>query len=139
MEILVDTNVLLDFVQERAEADTAAEIITICAKDDNITGYISAHSLMDMCYILRKIFSADERLDMLRQLCNIFTVIETTKEVIIKAAEDKDFTDFEDSVVNQSAVKIKADYIVTRDMTHGHFKNSDVQVITPVDFINLIN
>ena len=63
MEILVDTNVLLDFVQERAEADTVAEIITICAKDDNITGYISAHSLMDMCYILRKIFSADERLD----------------------------------------------------------------------------
>ena len=51
MEILVDTNVLLDFVQERAEADTAAEIITICAKDDNITGYVSAHSLMDMCYL----------------------------------------------------------------------------------------
>ena len=35
--------------------------------------------------------------------------------------------------------RAEADYIVTRDMSHGHFKNSDVQVITPVDFINLIN
>ena len=70
---------------------------------------------------------------MLQDLCDIFTVVETTGEAILAAAERMDFSDFEDSVVNQAAVKAGADCIVTRNQ--GDFKAADIPVLSPIEFI----
>ena len=135
MEVLIDTNVLIDFIGDREGfVDVAKKVVTLCSSGQ-IEGYICAHSLMDLCYIYRKQKTQQERLDMLHQLCGIFTTVETTADSIIAAAERMDFSDFEDSVVNQDAIKAGVEYIVTRN--ENDYKTADATVISPADFIKL--
>ncbi len=139
MRVLIDTNVLLDFVLDREEfLEDATATINKCADDEGaIEGFVSAHSIMDMCYFLKGKKTREEIIDILKQLCTILTVVETTKDRILAAAERMDFKDLEDSVVNQAAIRCNADYIVTRDVRHGHFKTADAPVISPPDFLKL--
>ena len=79
----------------------------------------------------------EERLDMLHQLCGIFTVVETTGESVIAAAERMVFSDFEDSVVNQNATRAAVEYIVTRN--ESDYKTADVTIISPTEFLKLFD
>ena len=49
LRILVDTNVLLDY--------RAAEQIVVACKQRRVSGCIAAHSISNMFFILRKVFS----------------------------------------------------------------------------------
>ena len=135
MKALLDTNVLMDFVDKRKDFyEEAEKIFTICARDE-VDGFVSAHSLMDLCYLVRKSKSPEERLDMLRQLCTLFTVVETTDDEMIAAAERMDFKDFEDSVVNQAAIRAKVEYIITRNQ--DDFTRADNAVVSPDEFVGM--
>lgn len=60
MRILIDTNIVIDLVQNREpHSDNASRIINSCVKNENI-GYISAHSLSDLFFVLRKDKSVEE-------------------------------------------------------------------------------
>ena len=53
MTILVDTNIVLDALLKRKPyADEAEMIITKCA-DREVIGYLAAHSIPNLFYILR--------------------------------------------------------------------------------------
>ena len=61
MRILIDTNVLVDYISERElYFNDADRIITLCA-DEKIDGSIAAHSVMDAFYITRKEYTVDQR------------------------------------------------------------------------------
>ena len=135
MKALLDTNVLMDFVLKREDfVKTARKVFALCGTD-KVDGFVSAHSLMDLCYLTRK-KTHNERLKMLRLLCGLFTVVETTKDAVLAAAERMDFSDFEDSVVNQAAVRAGVNYIVTRNQ--GDFKAADIPVLSPIEFIEML-
>ena len=51
LRILVDTNVLLDYLL------WAAEQIVVACKQRRVSGCIAAHSISNMFFILRKVFS----------------------------------------------------------------------------------
>ena len=138
MKVLIDTNVLIDFFTQREGfSETAKEVMIRCkGNQKKADGFVSAHSVMDLCYYIRK-QSRDEILKVVQRLCRMFEVVETTSDRILAAAERMDFKDFEDSVINQAAIKCGADYIITRDIKHGHFDSADVPIISPADFIKL--
>ena len=135
MKALLDTNVLMDFVLKREDFVKAARKVFALCGTDKVDGFVSAHSLMDLCYLTRK-KTQNERLKMLRLLCGLFTVVETTEDAVLAAAERMDFSDFEDSVVNQAAVRAGVNYIVTRNQ--GDFKAADIPVLSPVEFIEML-
>ena len=135
MRALIDTNVLMDFVGKRGEFFKAADKVFDICGGEKADGFVSAHSLMDLCYLVRK-RTRDERIQMLHLLCDLYTVVETTESAIIAAVEREDFSDFEDSVVNQAAIKAGADCIVTRNQ--GDFNAADVKVVSPVEFIEML-
>lgn len=139
MVVLIDTNVLIDSVAKRTDFMKSAEqVFEICSEEKHkVDGYISAHSLMDLCYILRKSHTREERKEALHYLCGFLTVVETTQEAILSAIDNEDFEDFEDSVVNEAAASINADFIITRDEKKGHFKNAEVPIKPPEEFIKL--
>ncbi len=139
MVVLIDTNILIDFFarSKREAFAPAAKKVMKLVGTSQIDGYVSAHSIMDLCYMTRKERTHEERLQMIQRLSRVVRVADTTLEAILAAARNENFKDFEDSVVNQAAVTINADYIVTRDTENGHFKHSDVPTITPDDFIKL--
>ena len=65
MRILIDTNVLLDYIANRTPYANDAEQIIILCKDDKIDGCIAAHSMMNILYILRKNMTVSERKEIL--------------------------------------------------------------------------
>ena len=67
MNVLIDTNILLDFIQHREHFSVSEQIITLCAKNE-LNGFMASHSIPNMFYILRKDFTDDERREILLSL-----------------------------------------------------------------------
>ena len=137
MRVLIDTNIVLDLVQNREpHSDNASKIINSCVKGEN-DGFISAHSLTDLFFILRKDKSVDERKSIVLNLCKFFRVIPESKIFFIEVCNNPDWNDLEDGLQMKCAEIEKLDFIITRDGENG-FKNSPVKIINPEDFLKLM-
>jgi len=136
MDILIDTNVILDHLCSRQPyAANAGKILHLCFQQD-CKGYIAAHSITNIFYILRKQFSVSERKGMLLDLCDFIDVVGIQKKQIIDALNDNEFTDLEDRIQFECAKVINANYIITRNITD--FSTSPIPVILPEDFLKII-
>lgn len=115
MRVLIDTNILLDYLLEREPYCNDARIIIKACQQRIIYGSIAAHTVTNIFYILRKNFSIDERREILLDFCKLLDVqgIDTVK--IQNSLLNKDFTDFEDCLQVECAKEFHADYIVTRN------------------------
>lgn len=134
MRVLIDTNVLIDYVDHRLPYfDNAQSIFDMCS-NNKVSGYISAHSVLDICYILRKM-PLEDRLTVLSGICKIFDIISVDKAKILSALNSKGFKDMEDCVISECALSVKADHIITRNIKD--FANSAVKPILPEDFLEL--
>ena len=136
MKILVDTNIILDVLLKREPHIKAAHIIMTKCADREITGYLAAHSIPNIFYVLRKEYSQEERRKFIRNLCEIFRISDLNAEKIISAIDNEQFSDFEDCLQEECAVAEVVDYIVTRNP--ADFKKSRVKVIEPDDFVRLL-
>ncbi len=135
MKILLDTNVFIDMFQKRQPfMEFAANIISSCVQKTNI-GYVSAHSLSDLFYILRKDFSSAERKECVRFICTYFEVISEHKTDFLAVANNERVLDMEDGLQMQCAAAYNLDYIVTRNVKD--FVNSGVPAITPAELLAL--
>lgn len=136
MVVLIDTNVLLDFLLGREPYFSNADrIIKLCA-EQKIQGFMAAHSIPNMFYILRKDMSEETRREVLLNLCDILAIEAIDSVKIIAALKDSAFMDLEDCLQSDCAGKIKADYIVTRNMKD--FEISEIPAVLPEDFLKLI-
>lgn len=136
MKILIDTNIILDLIQSREPfSENASKIINSCVKKEN-EGYISAHSLSDILFILRKDKTVEERKALILNLCSFFTVIPEDKNFYTAVCQNNNWNDLEDGLQMKCADFEKLDYIVTRDAGKG-FNNSPVKVISAEDFLNV--
>ena len=54
MQILIDTNVILDWLMHREPFSENAKYIMEEAMFGNVEGYLTAHTFSDLFYILRK-------------------------------------------------------------------------------------
>ena len=132
MKILIDTNVILDVLCNRKEfVDDALKIFKSC-EANQITGYISALSIPNLVYIMRKELDNDKIKEILTTLTSTFTVVDSRKADLIKAA-NMDFSDCEDALQSISASRVKANYIVTRNIKD--FKTSTVPAIKPSELL----
>ena len=132
MRILLDTNVLLDYILLREPfTQDAQEIIELC-QSEILDGAIAAQSVADMFYILRKDIPVDNRRRILLCLCEIFHVETIDKAKLTRALTNQDFSDFEDCLQNECATAFKADYIITRNVRD--YVESKIPCLTPKDF-----
>ncbi len=135
MKVLIDTNVVLDVLCKREGFyEDAARIMKYC-EVNKITGVISALTIPNIVYIMRKELDAQKTGDVIEKLQLIFTVADW-KATDIKKALSMDFKDFEDALQSACASRIKADYIITRNI--GDFVNSKVTAIKPAELLERI-
>lgn len=134
--ILVDTNIVLDVLLKREPYAEAARIILTKCADREVIGYLAAHSIPNLFYILRKSYSQKERRGFIRNLYDVFRISDINAKKILSAIENESFIDFEDCLQEECAVEVMADYIVTRNL--DDYKKSRVKVIEPEDFIKLL-
>ena len=132
MRVLIDTNVLIDYLAERHPFfEDALRIIKACESEE-IEGSISTQSISDIFYILRKEMTESERRRILLSFCRLLTVDGVQRHQIIEALENGHFPDFEDCIQSTCARAFHADYIVTRN--EKDFEFSEVSAISPKVF-----
>ncbi len=134
-KIFIDSDVVIDFFTDREpHVNPASELFELNERGQ-IKLYISAVSINNIYYIVRKFLGHKKTLEVVEILTEIMEIVGTTKNEIIQALRNK-FTDFEDSVQYSSALTIKdLDLIVTRNVKD--YKNSSIAVMTPLNFLKM--
>ena len=130
MRILVDTNVLLDVLCNRKEFVGMSAKVWKCCETKIAEGHISALSVPNIVYILRKELDAKKTKEITDRIGLIFTIDGLKRAVALE------YSDYEDTLQMICAERIKADHIVTRNIKD--FSGSSVPAITPADFISII-
>ena len=133
MQIMVDTNVVLDVLLNRpAFVQDSATILR--AASENIQEFITASAVTDIYYIARKeLKDSLQTKTLIRNLLQVVHVA-SVSEVDVWAALDSNWKDFEDSVQNAVAEHQWFDCIITRNPSD--YKDSSLPVLTPQEFAN---
>lgn len=133
MKILFDTNVIIDYLADRIPfADHAEKVIELCEQGE-LTGVLTASAATDIYYILRKAIGREQTLEHLKLLLSILEIADVGKTDLLRAME-LDMPDFEDALAAQCARRVKAEFIVTRNVSD--FLKSAVTAISPEDFLS---
>jgi len=134
--IFIDTNIIIDFLADRQPFSDYAAMLFQLAKENKIKVHISAISFNNTYYILRKVTSHKNALNLLSEIEEYVGVQETNREIIRKAIKSS-FKDFEDAIQYFSAVLIgNIDIITTRNLKD--FKKSELPVLSPETTIKLL-
>lgn len=135
MKILIDTNAILDVLCNRKEfVEDSAKVFKLC-EVKKLTGYISALSIPNIVYIMRKELDEEKIREVIEKLSLVFDIVDLKGDDLKKAAM-LNSVDYEDAVQSQQAMRIKADYIITRNIKD--YKNSKVMAIKPTELLERI-
>lgn len=127
--VLIDTDVILDFFFDRDPFSEHATKIFLLCETNQINGYTTPVIISNVYYLLRKIAKHDVIIDRLKQLLRILDVLQMDKSVVLDAL-NSDFKDFEDALQNFSAISNREiSIILTRNIKD--FQKSKLAVLTP--------
>ena len=136
MVLLIDTNLIIDYLAEREQFKTTDDKLFDYILSNRVSGCLAAHSVTNMWYILRKLMTAEKRRELFLSILGTFDVIALDKQKLISALERRNFTDFEDCLQDECAQDAHADYIVTRNKKD--FQWSKVKALTPEEMLELM-
>jgi predicted nucleic acid-binding protein len=132
MRALLDTDVVLDHLLERAPfAQTAGELLELNAKG-LFDGYVSGITPINIFYIARKAMKPEKLRQVLNDLLLAMRVCPINHAILMRAFA-LPFTDYEEAVQCASAMASKLDAIVTRNL--GDYQNATLPVFSPTDFL----
>ena len=135
MKIFIDTNVILDVLCDRPGlAEASGKVLKLC-ETNALEGYVSALSIPNIVYILRKELTREKTKEIIRTLGMILTVADLKADDLNKAA-GLNFTDYEDALQSVCASRVKAQYILTGNIRD--FQNSKVPAIKPAELLERI-
>lgn len=130
-KVLIDLNIILDFLNKRNFHEEVANIINMCV-EKKLFGFIAAHEITTLSYfLLKEKKDKNKAADIISALLDMFNII-PIDEKILREALFSPVKDYEDAVIEVSAVKNSIDYIISRNL--GDFKSARVQVCTPEQF-----
>ncbi|MDR1997722.1 MAG: PIN domain-containing protein [Candidatus Margulisbacteria bacterium] len=130
--VLLDLNIILDYLFKRAGHGEAAKVIGLCAQK-SMAGFVCAHEITTLSYFLNKALKVrNEVTKTLDRILKMFQIIEINAEILNSALHSA-VADFEDAVLEASAQAKNINYIVTRNMKD--FRKSSVSAITPEELL----
>ena len=133
-KVLIDLNIILDFLNKRNFHQEAAQLLNRCV-EGKLSGYICAHEVTTLSYFLFKEQKDKKKVAaIISSLLDIFHVI-PIDETILKNSLLSPITDYEDAVIEVSAVAFDIDYILSRNISD--FKQSRIPTYTPEQFFLL--
>ncbi|MDR1832337.1 MAG: PIN domain-containing protein [Fusobacteriaceae bacterium] len=132
MRILLDTNIVIDYLQKRsAYFEHAQAILLLCQRGD-ITGFVSTQTIADTFYILRKDYPVTDLKGILINFCKILYIVGVDEDKLFNALIDAEFDDFEDCLQSECAKSVGVDYIVTRNVSD--YGSATIPAVTPEAF-----
>ncbi len=135
MRVLFDTNIVLDFLQERELFLPEALALFTAHDEKKIDAFVSAITPVNVFYIIRKEAGLQKAVEVVLAILDTLDVCIIDKQILEEAAK-LPVTDYEDAVQIASAQSQGLDAIITRDVKD--YKNSPLPVYSPADFITLL-
>jgi len=131
--VLIDTDVILDFFFDREPfAEFATDILNLC-EENKIKGFTTPVIICNTYYLLRKTAKHDIVIEKIKQLLTIIDVLKIDKEVVLDSL-NSEFKDFEDALQNFAAIKNgKIGIVLTRNIKD--YKKSELAVMTPETYL----
>ncbi|MBE5763372.1 MAG: PIN domain-containing protein [Clostridiales bacterium] len=137
MNVLLDTCVIIDAMQNREPfANDAMELLE-CAAVNKINGYITAKSVTDVYYIIHRHFHDNEKTrEIVQKLINLLIVLDTCA-ADCKLALLSEVSDYEDAVMIETAKREGMDCIVTRNVKD--YSKASIKVMQPSELLKEID
>lgn len=136
MNVLLDTCIIMDFLQSREPFAQNSKKIMQAAAMELFTGFITAKSATDIYYLTHRCTHSDkETRTKLSQLLSVINMLDSMAVDVFDALPSE-VADFEDAVMIQTAKRSKMDCIVTRNQKD--YAKSIVTVYTPEKFIEIL-
>jgi predicted nucleic acid-binding protein len=135
MKVLIDTNVILDFVLNRTPFADDTAILFLHIEQQTFHASVSASAVTDIFYLLKK-----EGIDAIAFMKDIFTAIDvlSVDKAIILSALYSDWADFEDAVQSHTAIENEVDIIIIRN-TKDFKPLGQLKIMNPKTFIETFN
>ena len=135
IQVLFDVNIILDVLQEReAFYDFSARLLAL-AETGRIQGWLAAHSVTTLFYLIAKDRSSDQARVTLTSLLQ-FLKVATVDQSTIEQALNLPYRDFEDAVQMMAALQIRADYLLSRNVKD--YQPAPLEVIQPVELLAIL-
>jgi predicted nucleic acid-binding protein len=128
VRVLVDTNIVLDFLLQREPFFQDADLLFQVIDTGQVVGYVTATTLTDIFYIARKHTRSIEKARQAISEMLTVMVICPVNRAVLEAAFRSGSADFEDAVQIFCAVEQGLDAILTRD-AQG-FLDSSIPVLS---------
>jgi predicted nucleic acid-binding protein len=131
--VLIDTDVILDFFFDREPfSEFATDILNLC-EENKLKGFTTPVIVCNVYYLLRKTAKHGIVIEKIKQLLTIIDVLKIDKEVVLDSL-NSDFKDFEDALQNFSAIQNgKISVVLTRNIKD--YKKSELAVMTPETYL----
>lgn len=133
--VLLDSDVILDFVLARKPFDAEAKEIFELLARQKFVGFMTSITPINVFYIGRKIKGASDTLKAIKRLL-LLEVCAADKNLLQNALASS-ITDYEDAVQHVCAERENLDLIVTRNLSD--YQNATLPIYSPADFLNLLN
>jgi len=134
--VLVDINVILDVLQKREPFYGASAGLLAALERGAAEGYVAAHSITTLFYLLQKGKGSSEARATITSLLQIFKIAPVDQETIEQAL-NLEFRDFEDAVQMVSALRNKINFLITRNVKD--YQPALLPVLQPVDFLETLS
>ena len=137
MTAVIDTCVLLDVLTNREPFFKNSYNVFLAASYKKYIGFITAKSVLDLYYMSYRTFHSDQQTrNTINKIFPLFKLADTTAEDC-RIAIYSQTSDFEDAVMIETAKRINADCIVTRNLRD--YSVSPIPVFSPEDFLKMLD
>jgi predicted nucleic acid-binding protein len=133
VRVLIDTNIVLDFLLERVPFLQDAEALFQAIGSEQVVGYITATTLTDIFYIARRQTQSVERARQAVSITLAVMEICSVDRTVLEVALTSGLTDFEDAVQVACAITQGLGAIVTRNTQD--FFNATVPVLSATQLL----
>ncbi len=134
--VFLDTNIVIDFFAARKPFSEHAMDLFQMANNDQIEMYISAITVNNAYYVLKRFSSHNRAVKTMDWLMKWVKVVPVT-DSIIRNAISSGFKDFEDAIQYYSALEVKElKSFVTRNIKD--FKKTKMPILTSEEAVKLI-
>ena len=130
---LVDTNVIIDMLVDRDDADAACAVMDGAERGEYFL-YLCALSYTNIYYSLRKILSHEKRISCLSQLSELLSILPVDGRILQHALQS-DWKDFEDAVQYFTA---KSNPLISGIITRNikDFRLSELEIVDSRAFLD---
>lgn len=131
-KLFLDTNIVMDLLEKREPFCNDAVRLFTKAYNKQVQLFVSPMTYATVSYLLRK--HGSEMVHTLLSNFRQLSRVATTNERVVDDALASNFKDFEDALQYYSALKVKADAIITRN--GDDFENSKILVMSAKEFLS---